>query len=175
MNPYGYNLNFKIQAVGTLTLMTILPQAQLAALASRGNAYLKQTQAEVIDSTKWSMCPDDLIEANLLIAEVQTSKTAVAKDAALESEFNALAEQWYRDTRTMSFIRQKAVHPAYQKIIGMGKPALPFIFKELLNYKGDWIWALNAIAGEDPATGITNFRKAVDAWMNWGKQRGHIL
>jgi hypothetical protein len=99
------------------------------------------------------------------------AKRAVDK---LEQEFNELAGQWYRETRMFSFIKQKAMHKAYQEIIGMGESALPYIFKELQKQKGDWIWALNAITREDPAKGITNFREAVRSWLNWGKQHRYI-
>ncbi len=97
------------------------------------------------------------------------------KSSQLEKEFNSLAEQWYNETRMMSFIRQKVVHTAYQKIIGMGRDALPFIFRELANHRGDWLWALEAIVRkENPAAGMTTFRDAVQAWLTWGAQKGYI-
>ncbi len=75
----------------------------------------------------------------------------------------------------LSFVRRKALHPAYQKIIGMGKEALPFIFRELQERGGDWIWALEAInRNENPASGIAKFKSAVAAWLQWGKARGYI-
>src|ERR1700733_8715969 len=49
----------------------------------------------------------------------------------LEKEFNELAAQWYQETRKLSLANQIVLHPAYQKIIGMGRDALPFIFREL--------------------------------------------
>lgn len=38
----------------------------------------------------------------------------------LEMEFNTLAEEWRAETRMLSFVTQKSMHPAYQRIIGMG-------------------------------------------------------
>ncbi|MGA2174327.1 MAG: hypothetical protein ABSH38_05010 [Verrucomicrobiota bacterium] len=92
----------------------------------------------------------------------------------LEHEFRELAEQWYRETRMMSFIRQKAVHPAYQKIIGMGRGALPLILRELRDRGGDWLWALEAISRRNPANGIANFKEAVAAWLAWGRENSLI-
>lgn len=93
----------------------------------------------------------------------------------LEQEFNELASQWRRETGMLSFIRQKAMHPAYQKIIGMGKDALPFIFRELQGPGGDWLWALESIVRPkmNPASGTTDFKDAVAAWLNWGRKNGY--
>jgi hypothetical protein len=94
----------------------------------------------------------------------------------LEQEFNQLAEQWRSETGMASFIRQMAMHPAYQKIIGMGKEALPFIFRELKSRGGDWLWALEAIARPttNPALGTTNFKDAVSSWLRWGEENGYV-
>jgi hypothetical protein len=89
--------------------------------------------------------------------------------AELEQRFNKLAEKWYRDTRMLSFISQKAMHPCYQSIIGMGKDALPFIFRELSKGKGDWIWALEHIAlpEKNPVPENATFKDSVALWMKW--------
>jgi hypothetical protein len=99
--------------------------------------------------------------------------TTIASKAELEKEFNALAAEWRRDTALLSIAQQKAMHPAYQKIIGMGREALPLIFKEIKVRGGDWLWALEMIVrNENPAAGVTKFKDAVDAWVNWGRKRG---
>ena len=49
----------------------------------------------------------------------------------MERNFKALAEQWRNETGMLSVVQQKVLHPSYQRIIGMGKQALPFILKEL--------------------------------------------
>jgi hypothetical protein len=92
----------------------------------------------------------------------------------LEKEFDQLATKWYRETGMISMIHKKSMHPAYQRIIGMGKDALPFIFKELQKKSGHWLWALCAITGEDPAEGMNKFAEAVNAWLEWGKKNGYV-
>jgi len=76
----------------------------------------------------------------------------------------------------LSFIRQKAMHPAYQKIIGMGKEALPFIFREMQNRRGDWFWALEALVEEheQPPARQDNFNAAMAVWLKWGEDNGYL-
>jgi hypothetical protein len=100
-------------------------------------------------------------------------ESATTSNSELQREFNDLSSQWRRDTGLLSIATQKAIHPAYQKIIGMGQDALPFIFAELKTRGGDWIWALEMIVrNENPAAGATKFKDAVEAWLNWGREHG---
>ncbi len=89
-------------------------------------------------------------------------------------EFGRLAEKWYAETGALSLMEQKAVHQAYQRIIGMGPAALPFIFEELQRSGGHWMWALRAITGLDAAKGETQFTMAVAKWLTWGKNNGYL-
>jgi len=91
-----------------------------------------------------------------------------------EEAFKALAGQWYRETRKLSSADQIVLHPAYQMIIGMGREALPFIFRELKKTRGHWIWALAMITREDPAQAGMKFKEAVDSWLKWGEDNGFI-
>src|SRR5271156_3047481 len=92
----------------------------------------------------------------------------------LEEEFNELARIWYLETGKLSSAEQIILHPAYQQIIGMGRDALPFIFKELKRTRGHWIWALAMIERDDKAKPGMKFREAVDAWLEWGKKNDYI-
>ncbi|MGH9844900.1 MAG: hypothetical protein ACREEM_39795, partial [Blastocatellia bacterium] len=91
-----------------------------------------------------------------------------------EEAFQSLAAQWRRETQYWSSVSKMALHPAYQRIIGMGNAAVPFILKELELRGGHWLWALHAITREDPAPPDANFRDAVDAWLRWGRQKGFL-
>ena len=92
----------------------------------------------------------------------------------VEEKFNELATQWYKDTRKLSSVQQIVLHPAYQKIIGMGKEALPLIFRELQTTRSHWLWALAMIVGEDHATPGQTFKEAVDSWIRWGQESGYL-
>lgn len=96
------------------------------------------------------------------------------QSAMSESEFRALADQWQRETRKLSSVEKIVLHPAYQKIIGMGKEALPFIFRELKATRGHWLWALVMITRQDVAKPGQSFREACDEWVQWGEGKGYI-
>ncbi|MDQ6805142.1 MAG: hypothetical protein M3065_09260 [Actinomycetota bacterium] len=66
------------------------------------------------------------------------------------------------------------MHPAYQRIIGLGRPAVPLILKRLAEEPAQWFWALTAITGEDPAVGQTTLDGAAGAWLSWGRARGLV-
>ena len=92
-----------------------------------------------------------------------------------EREFEALAETWRRETGHFPTMVRKAMHPAYQRIIGMGRDAIPFILKDIQKQPtGAWFWALNAITGKDPAQLEDTVDGAIQAWLRWGKERGYI-
>lgn len=67
------------------------------------------------------------------------------------------------------------MHPAYQRIIGMGDAAVPLILQELERSPDHWFWALNAITGADPVPesrrGVMS--EMVKAWLEWGVQHGY--
>jgi hypothetical protein len=96
------------------------------------------------------------------------------KIASVEDEFMRLANIWYSETRKLSSASQIVLHPAYQQIIGMGRDALPFIFKELKKTRGHWLWALTMILRDDKAKPGMRFKEAVDAWLAWGANNGYI-
>lgn len=94
----------------------------------------------------------------------------------LESKFNKLMDEWRKDTSHLSSIEDKSVHYAYQRIIGMGNDALPFILKDLERQPGHWFWALSAITGENPIkeedAGI--MKNMAASWVEWGRKRGYL-
>jgi len=106
--------------------------------------------------------------------DIEVASEMSAVSVSTEQEFNSLATQWRRETGMMSMIHKKAMHPAYQRIIGMGKVALPFIFRELKERGGHWLWALCSITGEDAAKPEHNLKQAVEAWLEWGKKHGYL-
>ena len=66
------------------------------------------------------------------------------------------------------------MHPAYQRIIGMGSDAVPLILRELQKRRGHWFWALHFITGEDPTRAGDDVDQARDAWLAWGKSHGYL-
>ena len=94
--------------------------------------------------------------------------------AVMKRTFHQFVREWRADTSLMSSAREKALHPAYQRIIGMGPTVLPLLLRELQRQPDHWLWALQAITGEDPSPGSDSFEDAVSAWIQWGKARGLV-
>ena len=93
----------------------------------------------------------------------------------VKSTFDELAEIWKADTALLSSVYQKALHPAYQRIIGLGEPVVPILLDALARGDYDeWYWALRAITGEDPVSDSVrgNVEQMAEAWMQWGKKKG---
>src|SRR5436309_2066766 len=87
---------------------------------------------------------------------------------ANEQRFNRLATVWKSETELMSKVTKRILHPAYQKIIGMGESAIPLILKDLAeNGPNDWFWALTAITDENPITKeiAGNMSAMAEAWL----------
>lgn len=95
--------------------------------------------------------------------------------AKLRETFGALAKTWREDTGHLSSTLHKAMHPAYQQIIGLGPQALPLILQELKDRPNFWFWALRAISGEDPVQQGDNVEAATNAWIKWGFERGLLV
>jgi hypothetical protein len=99
-------------------------------------------------------------------------------DAQLAAEFNERAGRWEKETAIHSAPGATLLHRDYIAIIGKGmqnkKVIVPMILKRLQNSGADWFFALEQIAGENPAKNADNFDTAFGAWCGWAKARGLI-
>ena len=95
--------------------------------------------------------------------------------SGLEVTFLQLAEQWRRETGMLSVVSKMAMHPAYQRIIGMGQPVVPLILRELEQGPDHWFWALQAITGDNPVPPEQrgNLAEMAAAWLEWGGGHGY--
>lgn len=96
--------------------------------------------------------------------------SAWVKGGDLSSRFRVLTSDWKEATRFSSSPEEIAVHPSYQRVIGMGPAALPLILKDLQREPHHWFWALNAIVGYDAADQADTLKSAADAWIAWGRR-----
>ncbi|MGI8588242.1 MAG: hypothetical protein ACR2M0_11230 [Chloroflexia bacterium] len=92
----------------------------------------------------------------------------------LADTFDALARDWQEETGMLSVVQKKAMHPAYQRIIGLGRPAIPLLLRELKERPSHWFWALDAVTGENPVPPGADPTEALEAWPRWGKERGYL-
>ena len=91
-----------------------------------------------------------------------------------EQKFRRLADQWREDTEHLSSITKACMHPAYQRIIGMGQAVVQLLLRELREDPDHWFWALNAITERDPAQSEDTFDGAVQSWLQWGRENDYI-
>lgn len=82
--------------------------------------------------------------------------------------FNILRQKWDEDVQYQSSASKIIEHPAYQTIIALGEPMIPFIIQEVRNDDAHWFHALRKITGFTPDVGgnysIANLQRA---WVNW--------
>jgi hypothetical protein len=96
--------------------------------------------------------------------------------SSLPERFQRLAADWKEQSRFLSNTAQMAMLKPYQRIIGMGVPVVPLILEELRREPDQWFWALEAITEENPVPSADagNVRAMADAWIEWGRQHGHL-
>lgn len=76
----------------------------------------------------------------------------------------------------LSSSTEKVMHPAYQRIIGLGPAVIPLVLRDLEQQGGHWFWALRALTGENPVKpeDAGQVRKMTESWLEWGRQRGLV-
>lgn len=97
-----------------------------------------------------------------------------ARQEARTAKFESLRAQWQSETTFTTSLTDRVLNGAYQQIIGMGAAVLGDILRSLVEEPDHWFWALSAISGEDPAAGMATFAEAREAWLRWGRDRGHL-
>lgn len=97
--------------------------------------------------------------------------------ANLIGKFEKLAAQWRKDTKFLSSITDKVLHPCYQRIIGLGPDAISIILAELRKNGGHWFWALESITGENPVLPEHrgDIKEMAHDWIEWGKRKGYLI
>jgi hypothetical protein len=98
--------------------------------------------------------------------EVETSK-----------RFARLARAWRKERSSASSDpAQWAMCLSYQKIIGLGPPAVSLILAELKRKPDHWFWALHALTDVDPIRKEHRgkFTQMVNDWLSWGAAHGYV-
>lgn len=94
----------------------------------------------------------------------------------VHTRFQELALRWKEQSHYLSNTVQMAILEPYQRIIGLGPVAVPWILEELRREPDHWFWALEMIAGENPVPPAErgDVSKMTVAWLNWGRDHGLI-
>jgi hypothetical protein len=116
---------------------------------------------------------DFVFEELLRTRSTNRSQIATAEDW---QRFRILTEKWRKERGAASSVTKIVMCHSYQRIIGMGGRAVPFILREIENEGDDpdhWFWALEMITGADPvpveAYGDT--LQMAQAWLSWAEGR----
>ena len=97
-------------------------------------------------------------------------------ESDFQQRFVRLVAEWKVGRGHSSKLKDLAMHPAYQQIIGMGERAVPLLIEEMKERPDQWDWALRAITGTDPVPRESwgKLKDIAAAWTAWGKERGCI-
>lgn len=90
-------------------------------------------------------------------------------------KFERLRDEWREATWHWSSVAERCMHYAYQRIIGMGRLAVPFILSELEKELDDWFWALESITEARPPLAEEDYgdlEAMRDAWLQWAQDSG---
>lgn len=95
--------------------------------------------------------------------------------STIERDFCELAKQWKEERPYGADISEMVMHPAYQRIIGMGADVVPFLLKDLEREPEHWFWALYSITGVNPIPPKSEgkLEEMAKAWIEWGKKQGY--
>ena len=96
-------------------------------------------------------------------------------DLGLQSTFEELAAQWKKDVRFESSVEKMAMHPAYQRIIGLGPSVISLVLEALSAEADHWFWALQALTGENPVSESSagNIKLMAGEWQEWASDHGY--
>lgn len=109
---------------------------------------------------------DRLMDAHRHLAQPVSRQT-------VQDMFGELAATWKADTMFESSASALVSHPSYQRIIGLGREAVPLLLRSLKASPDHWFAALSAITGADPVLPGErgDLIKMTDTWLRWGEER----
>jgi hypothetical protein len=156
-------------------MFTHLPFGDVAAL---GASWLDRDDLEfgVIRQGGWPTGPHsrggqdtDVSQKNVFYSSAEVA------DAGVTQTFDKLVATWKAERSGVYSGSEIFVHPAYQKIIGLGIGAVRLILRELERELDHWFWALAAITREDPVPPEFkgNMLAMREYWLNWGRRQGY--
>ena len=97
-----------------------------------------------------------------------------AKVSTVERVFRESVDHWKSETVHLSSVAKIISRPSYLRIVGLGKPVLPLLIKELTDSPDHWFAALEAITGDNPVSSKATFDQAVQSWAEWWNQQQQI-
>lgn len=114
------------------------------------------------------------LEITLSSYEEKISLSQIDENEVL---FSSLADDWREESELLSSTQDIINCPSYQKIIGMGSVAVPFIIRELQKGKGyglgHWSHALEVLTDENPVQPAQkgSIQATANAWLEWARNK----
>jgi hypothetical protein len=93
----------------------------------------------------------------------------------MEQRVQRLLATWRDETAVISSSTALVAHPAYRELIALGRPALPYLFRDLeQTHDGHLSSALAAITGAQPVQPGDGgrIRLVAERWLNWARENG---
>ena len=124
-------------------------------------------------------CPDRGVQKKRTeLSHRFSHKPRAAYASTAQHEFLRLSVEWKQATMHWSSVTRMIAHPNYLRIIGLGAISkteiVRLLLQELQDEPDHWFAALTAITGDDPVRPEHSFDDAIEAWLNWGHERGLI-
>jgi hypothetical protein len=96
--------------------------------------------------------------------------------AGVSGRFKRYERQWKEETKYVSSLTEKYLHPSYARIISLGWAAVPLILSSMQTRPDDWFYALRAITGDNPVPMDVagDMRAMSEIWIAWGKARNLV-
>ncbi len=136
---------------------------------------LRGSKQEIAE--KFAQIPGEVREVIVFVEDPLESSVGGRDDGSdFQQRFARLVAEWKVGRGHSSKLKDLAMHPAYQQIIGMGERAVPLLIEEMKQRPDQWDWALRAITGTDPVPRESwgKLKDIAAAWIAWGKERGCV-
>lgn len=107
------------------------------------------------------------------IAEYIAQSQRIKSLSRMMAIFSSASMKWKEETKYCSSMTKILLHPAYQRIIGLGPDVVPFVLRDLADTGAHWSWALQALTGENPVAPENEGRpkRMAEDWIKWGKNK----
>ena len=99
---------------------------------------------------------------------------STAPNENLNQQFAQLVSEWKQQSRYLSNSAQMALLKPYQRIIGLGAPAVSLLLAELQREPDHWFWALESITGHNAVRPehMGQVKMMANDWLQWGREQG---
>jgi transcriptional regulator with XRE-family HTH domain len=158
---------------GTVDAMAFA-RASLGAALRQARQDAGMTQIELARRLGKSRTMVSRAELGRIHISVRDTK-AVRRACRLHRKFADLLHAWRKGIRFESSSTRIVEHPAFRRIVAMGKPAIPLILRELEKEPSFLSWALREITGERPVpeSASGNIPRIARIWLAWGRAHGY--